>query len=104
MAIIAFSVVLITVIVAVSAIMISSSSTTQSPAPTPTPVVTPEPEPEPVHTYEVRVAKVTWDTAYESAKAAGGYLVVINDQEEFNKIISLLSAPAYSNFVMVSFP
>lgn len=44
------------------------------------------------HTYEVVVKKCTWETAYQEAANAGGHLVTINDQEEFDKIKSILSS------------
>lgn len=53
-------------------------------------VLTPEPtvEPTPVpHSYEVIKADVSWTQAQQAAIAKGGHLVVINDTEEFNKII-----------------
>ena len=53
-------------------------------------VLTPEPtvEPTPVpHSYEVVKADVSWTQAQQAANAKGGHLVVINDAEEFNKII-----------------
>lgn len=53
---------------------------------TPDPVVTPSPTPV-VHSYEVVKADVSWTQAQQAAYAKGGHLVVINDTEEFNKII-----------------
>ena len=51
-------------------------------------VLTPEPTPVPVeHRYEVIKADVSWTQAQQNAIAKGGKLVVINDTEEFNKII-----------------
>lgn len=55
-------------------------------------VLTPEPtvEPTPVpveHRYEVVKADVSWTQAQQAAIAKGGCLVVINDAEEFNKVI-----------------
>ena len=53
-------------------------------------VLTPEPtvEPTPVpHSYEVVKADVSWTQAQQAAAAKGGRLVVINDTEEFNKVI-----------------
>ena len=53
-------------------------------------VLTPEPtvEPTPVpHSYEVIKADVSWTQAQQAALGKGGRLVVINDTEEFNKII-----------------
>ena len=56
-------------------------------------VLTPEPtvEPTPVpveHSYEVIKADISWTQAQQEATARGGYLVVINDEEEFNRIIT----------------
>ena len=53
-----------------------------------TPEPTPEPTPVPVeHRYEVIKADVSWTQAQQDAIARGGKLVVLNDTEEFNKII-----------------
>ena len=53
------------------------------------------PEPEPpkpvVHSYDVVVSKVQWETAWNDAVAKGGYLVAINNSDEFNKIKGILS-------------
>lgn len=51
---------------------------------TPEPTVEPTPVP---HSYEVIKADVSWTQAQQAAYAKGGHLVVINDAEEFNKII-----------------
>jgi len=56
-------------------------------------VLTPEPtvEPTPVpveHRYEVVKADVSWTQAQQEALAKGGYLVVINNEEEFNTIVT----------------
>lgn len=52
----------------------------------------PAPPPEPiVHSYDVVVSSVLWDNAWNDAVAKGGYLVAINDAEEFGKIKNILS-------------
>ena len=56
---------------------------------TPEPSAVPTPTPAPVveHSYEVVKADVSWTQAQQAAYDKGGHLVVINDAEEFNKII-----------------
>ena len=53
---------------------------------TPEPTVAPTPTPV-AHGYEVIKADVSWTQAQQAAYAKGGYLVVINDADEFNEII-----------------
>ncbi|MBR3294340.1 MAG: hypothetical protein IKI69_07995 [Oscillospiraceae bacterium] len=67
-----------------------------APAETPTPSeapveATPEPTEEPApkeSTYQVIVGDVSWITARDSSIYAGGHLVVINDEEEFRRVIA----------------
>lgn len=54
---------------------------------TPEPTATPEPTPV-AHTYEVVKADVSWTQAQQAAIAKGGYLVVINNAEELDRVIS----------------
>ncbi len=54
---------------------------------TPEPTATPAPTPV-AHTYEVVKADVSWTQAQQAAIAKGGYLVVINNAEEFDRIIN----------------
>jgi len=54
---------------------------------TPEPTATPAPTPV-AHTYEVVKADVSWTQAQQAAIAKGGYLVVINDAEEFDRIVN----------------
>lgn len=59
--------------------------------PEPTPVPTPEPTPVPKEsTYQVVVSDVSWITARDEAINAGGHLLVINDEEEFRRVLELL--------------
>jgi len=44
-----------------------------------------------VHSYDVIVATVQWETAYRDALSKGGYLVAINDAAEFSKIKNIIS-------------
>ena len=57
----------------------------QEPEPTPEP--TPEPPPE--HRYAVERADISWIGAQDLCLASGGYLAVINDMDEFNRITAL---------------
>ncbi len=54
---------------------------------TPEPTATPAPTPV-AHTYEVVKADVSWTQAQQEAIAKGGYLVVINNAEEFDRIVN----------------
>ncbi len=65
---------------------------TPTPKPTPTPTPTPSTESFNGHRYEVVVSDMTWWGCKEAAEAAGGHLVSINSQEEFNKCASLAAA------------
>ena len=47
-----------------------------------------EEEYEDIHRYELIIADVTWEEAYEDCKNRGGYLVHINTEEEFNVIVN----------------
>lgn len=59
--------------------------------PVPTPVPTPEPTPEPKESsYKVVVDDVSWIAARDNAINAGGHLVVINDEEEFRRVLELI--------------
>ena len=68
-------------------------------APVPVVEVTPSPEPLPLETpvppepkesrYELIVSDVSWITARDSAINAGGHLVVINDEEEYRRVLDL---------------
>lgn len=49
------------------------------------------------HTYEVVVSHVSWSSARDAAAAKGGHLVTLQDQEEFNKVITLLSESEYTS-------
>ena len=40
-------------------------------------------------TYEIIVSDVSWITARDSAVNAGGHLVVVNDEEEYNRIVEM---------------
>ena len=79
--------------------VVNSITDTISPDPTPlpTPAPTPVPTPEPEHTYRVVTGHVTWTQAEQAARSAGGYLATINDAEEYNKIVTLLSQSSYGN-------
>ena len=55
--------------------------------PEPTPEPTPEPPPE--HRYAVERADLSWIGAQDLCLASGGYLAVINDMDEFNRITAL---------------
>lgn len=61
-----------------------------TPAPEQTVPATPEPTPEPKESrYELIIGDVSWITARDSAINAGGHLVVINDQEEYQRVLAL---------------
>jgi len=55
--------------------------------PEPTPEPTPEPPPE--HRYAVERADMSWIGAQDLCLASGGYLAVINDMDEFNRITAM---------------
>ena len=55
--------------------------------PEPTPEVTPEPIK--VHRYAIERSDLSWTAAAELCKNSGGYLAVINNQDEFNQITAL---------------
>ena len=59
---------------------------------TPAPVAdTPAPTQEPKEsTYEVIVSDVSWISARDNAINAGGHLVVINDEEEYRRVLHLI--------------
>ena len=59
----------------------------QLPDPEPTPEPTPEPPPE--HRYAVERADMSWIGAQDLCLASGGYLAVINDMDEFNRITAM---------------
>ena len=63
--------------------------------PEPTPEVTPEPK---NHRYEVIKADVSWIQARDSAISAGGHLVVINDEAEFNRVLEQAAEVGASYF------
>lgn len=70
---------------------------TTAPIPESTPVPTPTPTPTPVtsseiHSYQFVIADVTWQEAAQRCRDNGGYLVNINSQEEYDYILSLISA------------
>ena len=46
--------------------------------------------------YEVCVDMVTWETAKQRAENMGGHLITINNEDEFNKIINILSDKQYN--------
>ncbi len=46
--------------------------------------------------YEVCIDMVTWETARQRAENMGGHLVTINNEDEFNKIINILSDKQYN--------
>lgn len=64
-------------------------------------VDTSEPEEDSVveetHTYEIVLEDCTWEEASRAAKDAGGYLVNINDEEEYDRIISQLRREGYDD-------
>jgi len=62
---------------------------TQKPTPKPTPTPTPTQTPKPETYYIVRKSDITWESANNEAEYEGGYLVSINDAEEFSEICSL---------------
>ena len=79
------------------------SAAPEAPAPETTPVVeeTPQPvvEATPAPTeapkesrYELIVSDVSWITARDSAVNAGGHLVVINDEAEYNRVLEMARA------------
>ena len=58
-------------------------------AATPAPTPTPTPEPTPEHRYDIQKANVSWVGAQDRCLRSGGYLVVINTRDEFNKITAM---------------
>jgi len=61
---------------------------------TPEPAPTPEPTPEPVreHRYEIVRDNVSWTQAAEICRQMGGYLVTINDQAEFDRVVEMAAS------------
>ena len=55
----------------------------------PEPMPEPTPEPPPEHRYAVERADISWIGAQDLCLASGGYLAVINDMDEFNRITAL---------------
>jgi len=75
---------------------------TQKPTPKPTPTPTPTQTPKPETYYIVRKSDITWESANNEAEYEGGYLVSINDAEEFSFIIPLnifAASPAATTIV-----
>jgi|GEM_PF-4926358 len=67
----------------------ASAAPSARPSSTPSAKPSPSPTPEPEHTYSIVKADATWLEAYSEAIIAGGYLVCINSEEEFNKVTAL---------------
>lgn len=63
---------------------ISQPETPEPPEPVP-----PEPEPPKKSSYSVIVEDITWEDAAKKARDMGGYLVCINDAEEYEKVYKL---------------
>ena len=61
---------------------------------TPEPAPTAEPTPEPVreHRYEIVRDNVSWTRAAEICRQMGGYLVTINDQAEFDRVVEMAAS------------
>ena len=61
---------------------------------TPEPVATPEPTAEPVreHSYELVRDNVSWTQAAEICRQMGGYLVTIDDQAEFDRVVEMAAS------------
>ena len=55
--------------------------------PEPTPEITPEPVK--LHRYAIERADLSWTAAQDLCLSSGGYLAVINNQDEFNRITAL---------------
>lgn len=49
------------------------------------------------HNYEIIVADVTWQEAYEDCKNRGGYLLQINSEEEFQSVIQMIEEEGKQN-------
>lgn len=49
------------------------------------------------HNYEIIVADVTWQEAYEDCRNRGGYLLQINSEEEFQSVIQMIEGEGKQN-------
>ena len=56
---------------------------------------------ESVHTYKITAADCSWTQAYEACLEDGGYLLNINSEEEFDKIINFIESAGYEDMVFL---
>ena len=63
--------------------------TEAAPIPETTPTPEPTPEPEKEHSYGIYLEDLSWTEAMRKCEESGGYLAVINSQEEFDRITAL---------------
>ncbi|MBR0352139.1 MAG: C-type lectin domain-containing protein [Oscillospiraceae bacterium] len=68
-------------------VLITAAPETSEPEPEPSP----EPSPEIVSEYRLFAENVSWTEAKARCEEEGGHLVVINDSDEFNKVVDLAS-------------
>ena len=60
-------------------------------------------EQEGIHYYEIVMADVAWNEAFEDSISRGGYLVQINSREEYNYIVEMLEGQEMSSVPAVHF-